>query len=106
MRPAPGRIERSWGQMTEAGPSTGVLFRVSGPTQVVSPCSGALEFGEVFRSYGLLLIIDCGGGYHAVLSGLDRLKVGAGHSVRMGETVGVAVGAKGGMRSGVYLEVR
>ena len=47
---------------------------------MVSPCGGRVVFAGPFRSYGLLLIVDCGDGYHFVLAGLDRLDVAAGGS--------------------------
>ena len=37
--------------------------------RVVATCAGRVAFASPFRSYGLLLIVDCGGGYHAVLAG-------------------------------------
>ena len=45
-----------------------------------------------FRSYGLLLIIDCGGGYHVVMSGFDRLDVRLGQGIVAAEPVGVMPG--------------
>jgi septal ring factor EnvC (AmiA/AmiB activator) len=45
-------------------------------------------FSAPFRSYGKLLILDCGSGYHFVLAGLDRLDVTIGRSVIEGEPVG------------------
>ena len=41
-----------------------------------------MVFAAPFRSYGLLLIVDCGGGYHAVLAGFDRLDVKVGQTRR------------------------
>ena len=76
---------------------------------VVSPCSGRVAFAAPFRSYGLLLIVDCGGGYHAVLAGFDRLDVKVGQTVAAGEPVGVMPtwepGATG-KRPTLYVELR
>ena len=49
-------------------------------------------YREPFRSYGLLLIIDCGGGYHVVMSGFDRLDVRLGQGIVAAEPVGVMPG--------------
>ncbi len=57
--------------------------------RVVSPCGGRVVFAGPFRSFGQLLIVDCGGGYHFVLSGFDRLDAQVGQSVQAGEPVGV-----------------
>jgi septal ring factor EnvC (AmiA/AmiB activator) len=40
-----------------------------------------------FRSYGQLLILDAGDGYHVVLAGLSRISVTLGQSVLAGEPV-------------------
>jgi septal ring factor EnvC (AmiA/AmiB activator) len=49
-------------------------------------------YAAPFRSFGLLLIVDCGGGYHFVLAGLDRLDASAGQRLLAGEPVGVSAG--------------
>ena len=57
----------------------------------------------------LLLIVDCGGGYHFVLAGLDRLDVSVGHAVQAGEPVGVMPGwdpRVPGNRPALYVELR
>ena len=51
-----------------------------------------------------MLIVDCGGGYHFVLAGLDRLDGEPGQRVGAGEAVGT-VGGDGG-RGSLYLELR
>ena len=71
--PVAGTVFRSWGDPTDAGPATGISYHAAPAARVVSPCAGRVEFAAPFRSYGLLLILDCGGGYHAVLAGFDRL---------------------------------
>ena len=45
-----------------------------------------------FRSYGQLLIINAGGGYHIILAGLTRIDAAVGQFVLAGEPVG-AMGA-------------
>jgi septal ring factor EnvC (AmiA/AmiB activator) len=42
-----------------------------------------------FRSYGRLLIINAGGGYHILLAGLSQIDVQVGQFVLTGEPVGV-----------------
>ena len=75
-----------------AGPATGISYRAPPAARVVALCSGRVVFAAPFRSYGLLLIVDCGGGYHAVLAGFDRLDVKVGQTVAAGEPVGVMPG--------------
>ena len=76
---------------------------------MVAPCGGRVAFAAPFRSYGLLLIVDCGGGYHAVLAGFDRLDAKVGQQVAAGEPVGVMPGwepGASGKRPSLYVELR
>ena len=104
-----GTIVRSWGDATEGGPATGISYRAPPAARVVAACSGRVAFASPFRSYGLLLIVDCGGGYHAVLAGFARLDVKVGQAVAAGEPVGVMPswepGASGN-RPALYVELR
>jgi septal ring factor EnvC (AmiA/AmiB activator) len=66
-------------------------------------------FAQGFRSYGLLLIVDCGGGYHVVLSGFERLDVKLGQRLVAGEPVGVMPSWEPGSttrRPALYVELR
>jgi septal ring factor EnvC (AmiA/AmiB activator) len=56
---------------------------------VVSPCDGWIVYAGEFRSYGQLLIINAGGGYHILLAGLSQIDVQLGQFVLTGEPVGV-----------------
>jgi len=46
-------------------------------------------FSGPFRSFGLLLIVDCGDDTHIVMAGLARLDGRVGQTIRAGEPVGV-----------------
>ena len=87
--PVIGVVVKGWGEQTDGGPATGVSYHAPPGAHVISPCGGRVVFAESFRSYGLLLIVDCGGGYHVVLSGFERLDVKLGQSLVAGEPVGV-----------------
>ena len=87
--PVAGGVVQGWGAATDAGPATGLSYRPPPGARVVSPCAGRVVFAAPFRSYGKLAIVDCGGGFHAVLSGLGRLDVSPGRAVQRGEPVGV-----------------
>jgi murein hydrolase activator len=57
----------------------------------------------------LLLIVDCGGGYHGVLAGFDKLDVKVGQQVVAGEPVGVMPTwepGSSGNRPALYVELR
>jgi murein hydrolase activator len=90
--PVIGVVVKGWGQATDSGPATGVSYFAPPAARVVAPCGGRVVFADSFRSYGLLLIIDCGGGYHVVMSGFDRLDVRLGQGIVAAEPVGVMPG--------------
>ncbi len=87
--PVAGQIVRGFGDAMEVGTSTGLAYHVAPSARVVSPCGGRVVFAAPFRSFGLLAIIDCGGGFHAVLSGLQRIDATVGQTVQAGEPLGV-----------------
>ncbi len=107
--PVAGSVVRGFGEATEGGAATGMTYQPAPGARVVSPCGGRVVYGGVFRSFGLLVIVDCGAGYHFVLSGFERLDAQVGQSVQAGEPVGQMPawdvrGTAG--RSSLYLELR
>lgn len=107
--PVAGRIVRGWGETGESGPASGVSYQAPPAARVVAPCKGRVVFADRFRSYGLLAIVDCGGGHHMVLSGFDRLDTRAGQPVQAGEPIGVMPNwdpAASGRRPSLYVELR
>ena len=107
--PVVGTVSRGFGEASDAGPATGISYSTPPSARVVSPCGGRVVFSDPFRSFGLLLIVDCGGGYHAVLAGFDRLDTKVGQSVQAGEPVGVMPAwdpGGSGHRPSLYVELR
>jgi septal ring factor EnvC (AmiA/AmiB activator) len=83
-----GRIVRWYGAPSDDGPATGITYSVAPGAFVSSPCTGRVAFAAPFRSYGRLMIIECGGGYDFVMSGLARLDAAVGRPLRAGEPIG------------------
>ncbi len=115
--PVAGTIARGFGDVSDSGPANGLSYHAPPNARVVSPCGGRIVFAGPFRSFGLLLIVDCGGGYHFVLAGFDRLDVQVGRPVQPGEPVGVMPGwdpvrdpgrepSHDGDRPALYVELR
>lgn len=101
--PVTGTEIRGFGAATDAGPASGITYRAPpGGMRVVSPCAGRAVFAAPFRSFGQLLILDCGDEYHVVLAGFGRLDAHAGQLVAAGEPVGVMPKEGGAL----YLELR
>src|SRR2546423_11894841 len=82
--------------------------------QVTAPCDGWVVYAGPFRSYGQLLILNAGGGYHVLLAGMERISVDLGQFVLTGEPVAglgggahaAPAGALGSSQPGLCLEVR
>lgn len=71
------------------GSERGISVATRPGAQVTSPCDGWVVYAGPFRSYGQLLILNAGGGYHIVLAGMDRISVDIGQFVLTGEPVAV-----------------
>jgi septal ring factor EnvC (AmiA/AmiB activator) len=82
--------------------------------QVTGPADGWVVYAGPFRSYGQLLILNVGGGYHVLLAGMDRISVDLGQFVLTGEPVAMmgngshiaAILATGSSQPVLYIEFR
>jgi len=88
--PVHGRRVLSFSEKTQYGTlSKGIGIQTRYGNTVFSPSDGLIVYAGQFRTYGQLLIISAGGGYHILLAGLSQIDVQVGQSVLMGEPVGV-----------------
>jgi septal ring factor EnvC (AmiA/AmiB activator) len=71
------------------GTEKGLAVATREAAQVTSPCDGIVVYAGPFRSYGQLLILNAGGGYHVLLMGMERISVDSGQFVLTGEPVAV-----------------
>jgi septal ring factor EnvC (AmiA/AmiB activator) len=69
------------------GAEKGVSIATRAGAQVTAPADGWVVYAGSFRSYGQLLILNVGGGYHVLLAGMDRISVDLGQFVLAGEPV-------------------
>ncbi|MFC5387661.1 murein hydrolase activator EnvC family protein [Aquamicrobium segne] len=114
--PAIGAIKRRFGANDGNGSvMQGDMVATQSGAIVTALADGEILYAGPFRSYGQLLILDAGGGYHVVLAGIDRLTVASGQSVLAGEPVGVMGEARVASTSaaqdanttlGLYIEFR
>ena len=96
------------------GSEKGVSIATRAGAQVTTPADGWVVYAGPFRSYGQLLILNAGGGYHILLAGMARISVDLGQFVLAGEPVGVmgsgshvaAVLAAGSSQPVLYVEFR
>ena len=88
--PVVGRIERGFGERDhDGGVMQGDMLATQSGAIVSAPSDGQVLYAGPFRSYGQLLILDAGDGYHLVLAGMGRISVSQAQVVLAGEPVGV-----------------
>ena len=112
--PASGRVVERFGDKLAGSAAKGIRIETHAGSQVMAPFDGQIIFAGPFRTYGLLLIIAHGDGYHSLLAGLSRIDGEVGLWVLAGEPLGimpeirVAAGEDaGGVGTAVlYLEFR
>jgi murein hydrolase activator len=96
------------------GTEKGLWIASRAAAQVTAPCDGWVVYAGPFRSYGQLLILNAGGGYHILLAGMERISVDPGQFVLTGEPVAVMGGgpqsaaaiATGSSQPVLYVEFR
>jgi septal ring factor EnvC (AmiA/AmiB activator) len=87
-QPANGRIVKAFGEKDDLGAiSQGIAIATRPNAQVISPADGWVVYAGPFRSYGQLLIINAGSGYHILLAGMERIDVQLSQFVLAGEPV-------------------
>lgn len=92
--PARGRRALGFGDKTQyGGTSKGIVIETRFGARVTSPCDGWVVYAGEFRSYGQLLIINAGGGYHVLIAGMSQMDVGPGQFVLAAEPIGTMSGA-------------
>jgi murein hydrolase activator len=113
--PVNGVKIRDFGAADGAGGTEKGLSIATRPgAQVTAPCDGWVVYAAPYRSYGQLLILNAGGGYHILLTGMDRISVDLGQFVLTGEPVAVmgsgpqvaSATAAGSSQPVLYIEFR
>jgi murein hydrolase activator len=87
--PVRGVVLRDFGEDDGfGGASSGMTVATRAGARVTAPADGWVVYAGPFRSYGQLLILDAGDGYHIVLAGLENVDVEHRQFVLAGEPVG------------------
>src|ERR1700744_3069767 len=81
------RIREFGGSDGAGGVEKGISLATRAGAQVTTPCDGWVVYAGPFRSYGQLLILNAGGGYHVLIAGMERISVNIGQFVLTGEPV-------------------
>ncbi|MGB6539185.1 MAG: peptidoglycan DD-metalloendopeptidase family protein [Xanthobacteraceae bacterium] len=91
--PVNGIAIRGFGNPDGAGGTQKGLSIAAHPgAEITAPCDGWVVYAGPFRSYGQLLILNAGSGYHVLLAGMERISVDLGQFVLTGEPVAVMGG--------------
>lgn len=113
--PVNGTRTREFGASDSFGGTyKGMSITARPAAQVTAPCDGWVVYAAPYRSYGQLLILNAGGGYHVLLAGMDKISVDLGQFVLTGEPVGVMGSGEerlagfgtGGSQPVLYIEFR
>jgi murein hydrolase activator len=81
------KIRDFGGSDGSGGVEKGISLATRAGAQVTTPCDGWVVYAGPFRSYGQLLILNAGGGYHVLIAGMERISVNIGQFVLTGEPV-------------------
>jgi murein hydrolase activator len=103
LRPVAGRMV---GGDSDAGGShsEGLSFLTPAGARVIAPADSQVLFAGPYHKTGQVLILETGGGYDLVLSGLERVDVRAGDALLAGEPLGTMPTV--GTGSKLYFELR
>ncbi|WP_127597701.1 murein hydrolase activator EnvC family protein [Nitratireductor alexandrii] len=87
--PVSGTFVRRFGESDGlGGHMAGDTLQTQSGSIVTAPADGSILYAGPFRSYGQLLIVDVGDGYHVVLAGMATTNVSLGQTVLSGEPIG------------------
>ncbi|MCT4656753.1 MAG: peptidoglycan DD-metalloendopeptidase family protein [Cohaesibacter sp.] len=87
--PVEGNLVKAYGSPDGFGNKTqGFSLGTRSGAQVTSPADGWVVYSGPFRSFGKLLIINAGGGYHILLAGMDSLTAEVGQFILANEPIG------------------
>ncbi|CDZ38140.1 Membrane-bound metallopeptidase [Neorhizobium galegae bv. officinalis] len=88
--PVAGDVLRWFGDADGTGHTArGMTVASNAGAVVTAPADGLVVFAGAFRSYGQMIILNAGDGYHLVLTGMDVVNARQGKFVFAGEPIAV-----------------
>jgi septal ring factor EnvC (AmiA/AmiB activator) len=104
--PVSGQISGRFGTLRAEGTTwKGVFIRAAQGLPVHAVANGRVVYADRLRGFGNAVIVDHGGNYMTVYTGLATLGRSAGHTVKAGENLGTS-GMLDSGEAGLYFEVR
>ena len=104
-RPIGGSISGRFGQARPGGGTWRGVFFATPPAGVHSVAAGTVAYAGSLGGYVNTVIVDHGGGYVSVYTGLGGISVGGGSTVGSGSVLGTSGSLPGG-EQGLYFEIR
>lgn len=103
--PVAGDVLRLFGDDDGTGHSAqGITVAAKTGTVVTAPADGWIMFAGPFRSYGQMVIMNAGDGYHIVMAGMDLVTARQGQFVVAGEPLGQMGEKRIASAAGLHLE--
>ena len=104
--PVSGQLAGRFGSARSEGTSWKGVFIKTAPGQPVhAVADGNVVYADALRGFGNAVIVDHGGNYLTVYTGLSAIGKSVGSTVKAGETLG-NTGALDSGESGLYFEIR
>ncbi len=89
--PVAGRVTAGLGEVSASGVrARGLSLATRADAQVVAPGAGRIAYAGQFRTYGRIVIIDHGGGWTTLVTGMTATNVAVGDTVDRGGPIGRA----------------
>ena len=104
-RPVGGSISGRFGQARPGGGTWRGVFFATPPAGVHSIAAGTVAYAGTLSGYGNTVVVDHGGGYVSVYTGLSSISAGGGSTVGSGSVLGTSGSLPGG-EQGLYFEIR
>ena len=92
--PVRGAVLTRFGETDRFGAdSKGMTLATRPGARVSTPIDGKVVYAGPFRSFGSVVILDVGGGYHILLAGMEQVDISLGQEILLGEPIG-AMGSR------------
>ena len=104
-RPINGTLSGRFGQTRPNGGTWRGVFYATAPSGVRSIAAGTVAYAGHLSGYGNTIVIDHGGDYTSIYTGLSSIGVGNGSKVSVGSTLGSS-GSLASGEQGLYFEIR
>ncbi|KPN71717.1 murein hydrolase activator EnvC [Neisseria sp. 83E34] len=104
-KPVGGSVTGRFGQARASGGTWRGVFFATPPSGVSSVASGTVAYAGTLGGYGNTVVVDHGGGYVSIYTGLNSIGVSGGANVGSGSYIGTSGTLPAG-EQGLYFEVR